>query len=346
MNVKVKAIIFIIGVFQLLSCQEKKEIMLTYNVEISHPENKYLIEPIEDKIITLEGNFAHLPYGSSAGNWGDSGKTFTKQKGTPIGVDIVYFSVYEDVFYHLKADFPVEKMKEMTRRAYANDEDDDCDQLKEFVYTDKEYCDSYKRLGDLVFGFAPKGMVVVWLRFGYIQKEIGKFQAVVIKDDKKYEEKLFASWSMNRKQVREAEFIKDASPKTWENYGKRYHWATSVSSDNKRFRLFNIQIEYYNGERNVLLRPRVENIKTEELAVPKMIQFWWETGKGEAFEGRAFFNWEKTNETFSKAGNSIKIVFKINTDNNHFDVLVNDQPFQPDSVRLYKSERKFKESYK
>ncbi len=346
MTIKIKTISLLIGLFQLINCQEKKTLMPIYNVEISHPENRYLIEPVLDKIITLEGKDAHLPYGSSSGNWGDSGKMFTKQSGTPIGVDIVYYSGYEDTFYNLKIDFPKDQMKEMVRRAYLNDENDDCEDLQEFVYTDQEYCDGYNDLGDLVFGFAPKGMVVVWLRFGYIQKEIGRFQAEVIKDDKKYEEKLFASWSMNRQEVKARDFDPDASPQLWDNYRKRYSWAPFIHSENKGFRLFNIQTEYYNGERNILLRPRVQNPKFEELAIPKMIQFLWETGKGESFEGRAFFNWEKTNEAFTKAGKDFKLEFKIAPDNDSFEIVLNGQKFKADSLRLYKSERKFKESYK
>ena len=339
-------ILVLLLALQIISCQEKKTYMPIYNVEISHPENKYLIEPVLDKIFTLEGSVAHLPYGGSSGNWGDSGKMFTKQAGTPIGVDIIYYSGYEDTFYNLKVDFPKEQMKEMVRRAYLNDENDGCDELQEFVYTDQEYCEGYYDLGDLVFGFAPKGMVVVWLRFGYIQKEIGRFQAEVIKEDKKYEEKLFASWSMNRQQVKARDFDSEASPQLWDNYRKRYSWAPLIHSENKGFRLFNIQTEYYNGERNILLRPRVQKPKIEELAIPKMIQFLWETAKGESFEGRAFFNWEKTNEAFKQAGENFKLEFEIAPDNDSFEIVLNGQKFKADSLRLYKSERKFKESYK
>lgn len=339
-------ILVLLLALQIISCQEKKLLTPIYNVEISHPENKYDVTPIFDKITTIEGNDAHLPFGSTSGNWGDSGSMFSKQAGTPSGVDIIYFSRYEDVFYHLKVDLPKEQIKEMVRRAYLNDENDGCDELQEFVYTDQEYCDGYYDLGDLVFGFAPKGMVVVWLRFGYIQKEIGRFQAEVIKDDTKYADKLFAKLSVTRQEMKERRLIPDASPQLWDNYRKRYSWAPFIHSENKGFRLFNIQTEYYNGERNILLRPRVQNPKIEELAIPKMIQFLWETGKGESFEGRAFFNWEKTNEAFKQAGKNFKLEFKIAPDNDSFEIVLNGQKFKADSLRLYKSERKFKESYK
>lgn len=43
---------------------------------------------------------------------------------------------------------------------------------------------AYYKFGTLVFGFAPKGMVVVWLKFGYVSVQLGEFQAEVVKDDK------------------------------------------------------------------------------------------------------------------------------------------------------------------
>ena len=90
-----------------------------YYVEICHPSNEYLVTPIRDSIITLEGRRASLQYGSTSGRWGDSGAMFTEQYGTPIGADIVYYATYEDKFYHLKVEFPVEKMKDLVSRAYA-----------------------------------------------------------------------------------------------------------------------------------------------------------------------------------------------------------------------------------
>ncbi|GAA5098655.1 hypothetical protein GCM10023210_35060 [Chryseobacterium ginsengisoli] len=354
MNFKTQIVAWLLGIFQLISCQQskkqsmsEKETVPVYNVEISHPDNKYLITPVEDKIFTFEGNDSSLPYGSSSGNWGDSGKTFTERRGTPKGADIVYFSRYEDTFYHLKTDFPEKEVKDFIRRAYADEEDNDCGILKEFVYTDQEnYCGAYKKLGDLVFGFAPKGMVVVWLRFGYVQIELGKFQAEVVKDDKKYAEKLFSKISQTREDIKKDLFIANASPLVWEKYRTRYQWAPTIHSENKGFKLFNIQAEYYNGEREVMLRPWVEKPVMKERALPKEITFFWETGKGEAFEGRAFFNWAETDDQFENAGENFPLELKIAPDNKSFEVLLLGHPIKIDSTRVYTSNFTFKDSYK
>lgn len=69
---------------QLISCQMKKELP-QFHVEMCHPEDKYLIEPVYDKIKTMEEGGASFPYGGSSGEWGDSHASWTEQYGTPIG---------------------------------------------------------------------------------------------------------------------------------------------------------------------------------------------------------------------------------------------------------------------
>ena len=75
---KIRVIICMMFFLQLVSCQNKKP-MPMYYVEICHPSNEYLVTPIRDSIITLEGRRASLPYGSTSGRWGDSGAMFTEQ---------------------------------------------------------------------------------------------------------------------------------------------------------------------------------------------------------------------------------------------------------------------------
>lgn len=200
----------------------------------------------------------------------------------------------------------------------------------------------------LVFGFAPKGMVVVWLRFGNTQIELGRYQAEVVKDDKKLEEKLFSKLSITRKEMREEYLNPNASPLEWDNYRIRYNWRPVVTSTNPKFRLFEILNYTYNGEKEGALRPWVLNMPYKERAIPKEMVFTWETGKEkqEQKNARAFFNWEKTNEAFKKAGNKIDMQVKIADDNNSIEILLNGKPLETDSIRIYQWSGDYKEGYK
>lgn len=346
-----KILCFFILLTQNISCQKMKEEKLPeFHVEISHPHNDLDITPIIDKIPLLEGGFAALPYGSTSGTWGWSGKGWTEQYGTPIGADITYFSRYEDTFYHLKADFPVDKIKDYMKRAYAQGE------ASLYTKSIEEYKDlgrfehygsaqnPYESFTTLVFGFAPKGMVVVWLRFGTVQIELGKYQSEIVKDDKELERKLFSNLSITREEMKKKRFL-DKSPKEWEDYRIKYLWKPLITSENKELKNFEMNLIYYNGETEILLRPWIDDASVRERAVPKELNFVWETGKNQQYIGRAYFNWGRVNEAFKKAGKG-NVEFKVAPDNRSFQILLNNEPLPTDSTRIFKTEHEYHESYK
>ena len=315
--------------------------MPMYYVEICHPSNEYLVTPIHDSIITLEGRRASLPYGSTSGRWGDSGAMFTEQYGTPIGADIVYYARYEDKFYHLKAEFPVEKMKDLVSRAYAiSYVRSHKEPLKPYIVTDERmvfsaYENPYSSMTHLVFGFAPKGMVVVWIGYsGGARIEIGRFQAEEVEDDEKYEEERFEYWNMSREKMRNKRYLPNASPEEWENYRNKYEWRPVFSSDNDTFFMLKSSTRYYNGEREYLLQPYILKAEYIKRAIPKEIQFFWRVG-GAQYEGRVFFKWEKMNKIFKEKGKTKNdIRFHINKDNK-MEVFLNDEPLEVESIRVY-----------
>ena len=321
--------------------------MPMYYVEICHPSNEYQVTPIRDSIITLEGRRASLPYGSTSGRWGDSGAMFTEQYGTPIGADIVYYARYEDKFYHLKAEFPVEKMKDLVSRAYAiSYVRSHKEPLKPYIVTDERmvfsaYENPYSSMTHLVFGFAPKGMVVVWIGYdGGARIEIGRFQAEEVEDEEKYEEERFEYWNMSREKMRNKLYLPNASPEEWENYRTKYEWRPVFSSDNDTFFMLKSSTRYYNGEREYLLQPYILKAEYIKRAIPNEIQLFWRVG-GAQYEGRVFFKWDKMDKILKEKGKTKNdIRFHINKDNK-IEVFLNDEPLEVESTRVYKSNLNF-----
>ncbi len=344
------SILFLLLTLQIISCQEKDKTP-EFHIEISHPNNDLNITPVQDKIFTLEGQDAHLPYGSTSGEWGYSASGWTEQFGTPIGADIIYFSRYEDTFYHLKANFSEDQIKDYMERAYAQtgSTTDDKEPLQEFKKLGRyekfsSATNPYNSFSDLVFGFAPKGMVVVWLNFGKVRIELDRFQAEVIKDDQELEEKFFSKLSVTREEMRKIRFL-DISPQLWENYRTKYMYKPVIMSTNKNLRLFEMNFRYYNAEQESMFRPWINNIAAKSRAIPKELSFIWETGKDQQFVGRAYFSWEKTNEAFKKAGNNSRLEFRIAPDNSNFEIFLNNEPLKADSTRIFKTEVEYRDSY-
>lgn len=316
-----------------------------FHVEICAPDNKYDITPIYDTIKTLEGVPAGLPYGSSSGRWGDSGKTWTAQRGTPIGADITYYSRYEDVFYRLNIDFPIETIKDYMERAYSH-RDDRNGETQEYKRFGRGYeskvGNSYDSFSTLVFGFAPKGMVVIWLNYGTSRIELGRFEAQLITDKsviEKTKKKYLAMYRLSSERFDEAAkeyFMKDASPDKWDNYRLRYPWRPTLTAENPKLKLLQIETSYYNGEIDSMLRPSVNNPDYRERAIPSEMNVVWLTGKTNEEKKQAFiyFNWKQTNELFKIAGNKIDLELKIYK-NNDIEILLNGQPFKADSIRIF-----------
>lgn len=352
---KINILTALLLLFSAIQCQEKKINMKNlpeYNVMISHPDNEYRIEFVSDRIKTLEGVAAHLPYGGTSGEWGDSHSVWTEQYGTPIGTDIVYYAPYENTYYHLDVDFPMEKMKDLVSRAYASDYIDMVPHpvLQEYIISKKtiryaSYNNPYDSFSDLVFGFAPKGMVVVWLGYGgAMVMELGRYQAKPISEDEKLKKWFSNKYVVSREEVLKDYFTPDASPEQWDNYRNRYNWRPVFSPDNTQIRIFWSNVDYYNAERERLLRPFILNPKISERAVPREIQILYKTADKKMYEALIFFDWQTTEDALKKLNTTpANIEMKIADDNNSIGVLLNGQPLKTDSIRIYSTDIGFPE---
>ena len=361
-------IILSLGLLPIASCQ-KKEVMPEFHVQISHPDNKYQVTPIKDYILTLEGTPAGLPYGSSSGRWADSGARWTEQLGTPIGADIVYYSDYEDVFYHLKADFPVDYMKEMTQRAYFIYEPKTFQtEIPEYINLKEKrsYFSQVNLTGrvcnefdNLIFGFAHKGMVVVWLGYGPTRIELGRYQAELVKDEKlikEYEDRLVTMSYLSREKLYEiqkkiyGEETAKATPERWDNYRKKYKLKVVISSENKGFRLFSNDIGYFNGESETVLRPYIITAKAKKCAIPETFYFIFETAKGASYNCEVFFDWDKLHTILNKnPTGEHTLEVKLNATSTDLEVFLDGEPIKTEGQYIRENEGNFyifRDSYK
>ena len=354
---KIKSLALLLLAFNLNQCQMNKEVP-EFQVEISQPENKFSVRPVSDEIRTLEGIYAGLPYGGSSGKWGDSGKGWTEQHGTPSGADIVYFSEYEEKFYHLNVDFDKEKIKEFMKRAYARI-DDKKDETKEYKELGRSYVSGrnqpYDSFSTLVFGFAPKGMVVVWLRFGIgnTQIELDRFQAIEVTDHQlisKSKKKYLDDFRITEDQFKEANkkyLIPNASPELWDNYRKRYQWAPIATSQNKNFELLQIITHYYNGERENMLRPWVKNPPVRQRGIPSQLQVFWQTGKesDQRKVAEIYLDWNEVEKVFNSSHNK-NIKAEISEDNSSIQLTIDGNPLKADSIRIFPWPSRWEQNYK
>ena len=352
-------ILVLLLILQLnLHCQMLERTPEFYT-EICHPANKYEITPVFDYIKTLENTPAGLPYGSSSGSWGSSGKMWTAQQGTPIGFEITYYSRYEDKYFYIDKDFDLPFVKEMTSRCYPTGDDRSDEPVKEFIYKRdfdsnfEKFRYTYDPFGNLIFGFAPQGMIVVWMGYGGNRIELGRYQAKAITDEKRIAEckkkyiNTYRLAEVRYEEARKEMNIPDASPLQWDNYRMQYEWNYNITSDNKGFRLLMVDTENFNGETMSVFRPTVLNPTIKKRAIPELITLFWETSAKERYSARLFFDWDKTNECFKTAGPKSTFNIHIDQNNSKIEIKLNDKVVALDSIRIYSdSSMRFRESYK
>ncbi|PAM91704.1 hypothetical protein B4N84_27220 [Flavobacterium sp. IR1] len=292
-------------------------------------ENLYRVEFSRGDIITLEGIPASLPFGGSGGWWGSTSSAWTPQHGTPIGADVIYYAGYEDKFYHLKVDFPIEEMKKAVDTTYR--------------YND----DTWEKFSGLTFGFAPQGMVVVWKEYGIFIIELGRYQAVVIEDDKELEERLFRSWSMSRTQVRARDLLDSTSCARWDMYRKRYTFRVRMENKNPALRLFRYCFTNYNGEQDIIFLPPLPVTPYANRALPQILELDWETSGHERFRGNIFLNEKIIFEKFKnfKIEDEQEFQVRVSKDNRKLELFLNHEPLEVDSVRIYKGSVMYYDSY-
>jgi hypothetical protein len=331
---KLKTVLFLLIITLNASCQMKNKYeWQSYTCQPSQRhnqnENIYRVEFVRGDILTLEGDPASLPFGGSSGRWGSTSSAWTPQHGTPVGADVIYYAGYEDKFYHLKVDFPVEEMKKAMDTTYR--------------YNDSRN----EKISGFIFGFAPQGMVVVWKQYAVFRIELGRYQAEVIQDDKKQEQQLFRNWSMNREQVAKRDFLPDACSAKWDMYRKRYTFRVKMENENPDLRLFRYCFTNYNGEKDIIFMPPIPVTEYNNRALPQILELDWETAPGETFRGNIFLNEKIIFEKFKnfKTEDQQEFEIKISKDNRKLELYLNHEPVEVDSVRIYKGSVSYKGSY-
>ena len=328
---------------------------IPYNVETTHPSDELKIEFVSDTIFTVGGGIAHIPYGGTNSDWGNSNVIFTKQYGIPKHVKITYYALYEDVFYDLDVELPVERMKDLMNRAYAIRESESSQaEMKEFIrlseYPKYEkkfnlYNTSYVPITDFVLGFSPKGKVTVWLRYKRVQKFIGEYEATPIKNDEKIAEEFYSEMAVGREEGRKLFFINKEIPDIWSDYLYSSKWKIEPVVANDSIKVLELNLNYFNKEKETLLRPWLFKDEIKERGIPVMITVTWESGKEEGYYATIFYDWETIFAVFKESQKDEVFKISIGEDNKTIKTYFGNQEVEYDSIEIFKSDEKYRDSY-
>lgn len=282
---KIHTIIFFLMTL-LVSCQNKsKNTMEKYEWEESTSAPLgYPIEVYRGGFSTKEGAFVSLYGGTTTGTngWGyPSGGMSNNKKTIPDHLHVIWLSYAEDAMFEIDTDIDREKITDYFNKGYEWKTLNNSGEIR------------HKNYSSIVVGFAPGGVVVIWVSGSGIQKEIGRYQGKKIEipqaeidaldyPDKtlfeaEYRRKKFAQDNMVPLEIQVANKNKPIPFGLWDTYRKKYQWKPTFKLqdgailDDKT----TTGINYLNGEVEKFFHENFPLKTYSNNAIPKSVSFSW-----------------------------------------------------------------------
>ncbi|WP_051959953.1 DUF2931 family protein [Sphingobacterium sp. ML3W] len=279
--------------------------------------------------------------------WGHIGGSMSSGiKPLPNRLDVVWLSYAEDTFYHIDTKLDYDKILALFEEGY----------LDSFTHKKMTY-------STIVVGFAPGGVVVVWLFGAGKQIEVSRYEGkkIVIPEQEiakldSHEKLLFnpdyrKSIMFNEKivplEVREANKNKPIPFGLWDTYRKKYNWKPSYSIPNggEAINSFFIML---NGEQEEFIYETFKNRTFSPRAVPRMVNLGWRDSTGQRYGGSVIFNEQEILKVYQElykngAVKSAELVFKVNVSNTAIMVFLNSEGqeviIRENKIEIFKSSK-------
>jgi hypothetical protein len=263
-----KQIILLLFAIITSSCMEKK---YEWSADISAPKEY----PIEVYTGAVGGCFFSQMGGFTNAGWGNAGSVDFIKAPLPDRLDMTWLSYVDDKFYTGDWKLPTEKIKELFDQGFYS------------TTGGKAVTEPYKFIN---IGFAPKGMVIVWVAGLGRQVEVARFQAHetiidprLITEDEKYMfrsgysqhrlENNFVIAQETRDQIKQYGY---PPPEVYEAYREKYLWKPRVILP-EGSRITSLYIKMCNGE---IEDPLDKPIDQQSRAIPYEFEIYWSIGSG------------------------------------------------------------------
>ena len=268
------------------SCQNKKN-MTILEQQVELPKFKWEESvncppgyPIEVYRGGFDGNtYVSLNNGTATGisGWGYCGNGMSSGiKPLPSKINCIWVAYAERCHYKINTEIDYEKLLKLFQEGYPD--------------SNRKFGNRKTTFNQIVAGFAPGGVVVIWASGAGRQVEIGRYKGskfevpqAEIDDLDASERLLFSEKEFDRimnntrivpLEVREANSGKPIPYGLWDSYRTRYNWRPVVEVQQEGVNDL-IYMKMYNGEKEDLFDEKLIENKIEERAVIKHAYFSW-----------------------------------------------------------------------
>ncbi|OXA85888.1 DUF2931 family protein [Flavobacterium hercynium] len=323
-----------------ISCQNKKENKemniekFYYQPTITCPLG-YPVEVYRGGLESQDGSFEPLNLGTHTGKggWGHTGGSMSSGiKSIPNRLNLIWVSYAEDTFYSIDCDIDYNKMVEKFKEGYQ-------DSAFFFNKNGKYKKETYSYI---VVGFAPGGIVVVWLAGSGRQVEIGRYEGekIVVSNEEiakldnhdrlifqqDYREKTMLNEKIVPIEVQQANKNKAIPYGVWDVYRKRYTWRPSFDIQ-KEGTMIDTRLDMFNGEFEEQFDQVLVKNEFTERAIPKRVNIGWRDNTGQNYSGTMYFDEKEIFDAFNTIykddkNKKAQLEFRVNILNTFITVLL------------------------
>ena len=277
----------------------------------------------------------------------------SRAKALPERLNVIWLSYAEDTFYSIDCEVDYDKMLRL---------------FKEGVdWKDANGDIRHETYNSIIVGYAPGGVVVIWVHAPSKQVEIGRYKGkkTVVSEaeiksldypDKVLFQQSYRDATMNDHaivptEVREANKKKPLPYGLWDTYREKYLWHpifVQNKFDNHTFNMIYVRLEMFNGEIEKLFDDSLIKNEYASRAILKRINFAWRDQDDQVYIGTVEFDEKTICDAFkNNKDEKIDLEFMINIPNDFIvvrlktegkEVFINKEA----KVEVFKSRKTFK----
>ncbi|WP_128331353.1 DUF2931 family protein [Apibacter sp. HY039] len=318
-------VLLILNSVVAVSCQDQNKQQMNEKFQwketISCPSG-YPVDVFRGGLESNDGRFTSLFSGIvDNGEWGSEGRSMSNGlKPLPDRLHVIWISYAEKTFYEVDTAIDREKIYRLFSRGYYTPSMN--------KQRPEPFKESYRTIN---VGFAPGGVVVIWVGGVGRQIEIGRYQAkkntipqeVIdkLKEEPvysmlrpEYQESVMKNPGIVPPEVQQAHQGKPIPFGLWDSYRKPYPWKVNFVLPEEAI-LDEMTLDFYNGEEEILFGDvQINQFRIPQQLkwntpiprpVPKQISFRWKEVNKENCGGYVKFNEEEIFQAFEEVGSQL-----------------------------------------
>ena len=262
----------------------------------------YPIQVYKGGLESVSGFTGLSGIGISSNTWGSPSSGMSSgEKEVPNRINCIWVAYAEDCMYKIDCEIDYDKMIKLFNEG--------------FTSSNRRRGRKMDTYDVITTGFAPGGVVVIWLSSGDKQVEVGRYQGekftvpqaeidrldpsehiIFETEDRK---RIMKNPKIVPPEIQEAHKNKPIPFGLWDTYREKYSWRPTFVMQREGKMDDDTGFSMFNGENETLIYETFDENKFEKRAIPKDVGFGWWDKEGQGYGAYVVFDEKEIFEAFA-----------------------------------------------